>query len=448
MNSSRQLRLFLEPESVALIGARRSMGKGAFNALENLLSLGFPGKIYPVNPHADEILGRRAYHQVKDLPLGIDLAVVMVPREAVPQVARDCFSRAIKALIVVSQGFAEANSRGKELQAELVTAAKEAGARVIGPNSFGVVNAFRRFSTTLLPSAHDEVPVALISQSGGLLEGFWGFSFGKAVDLGNMCDVDFADVLEYLEDDPETKVITLHMEGVKDGRRFVEVARRVSQRKPVLVLKPGRRGKALQAVTSHTGSLAGTDPIYEAAFKKGGLIRAENVEELGDFTRAFLQLPPLKGNRLAIITPTGAGAIMALDAMEEEGFEPANLAMETLNRVREFFPPWSPPSNPLDMLFAGIAHGYGKIYRTSLEAVLEDEGVDGVLCIAGSPTLKSIRSVAAGKGKPVAVWLQGKLEKETLAQIKETGYEAVFPSPERAIKALAALRDYWRERPA
>ncbi|MCD5412986.1 MAG: CoA-binding protein [Dehalococcoidia bacterium] len=442
MNRAEQMRLFLEPRSVALVGARRQVGKGSFNALENLLNQGFPGEIYPVNPHAEEILGQKVYHKVKCLPRGIDLAVVMVPREAVLQAVEECLGRGIKALIVVSQGFAEADNRGRELQAALELMAKEAGARVVGPNSFGVINAFRRFSTTLLPSPRDQVPVALVSQSGGLLEGFWGFSFGKAVDLGNMCDVDFADVLGYLESDPETRVIALHMEGVGDGRRFIEVAQLVSQKKPVLVLKPGKSGKALQAVASHTGSLAGVDLVYQAAFRKCGLIRAENVEELGDFARGFLQLPPLKGNRLAIVTPTGAGAIMAMDAMEEQGFALAELSAETVSRIGEFFPPWAPPSNPVDMLFAGMAHGYGRIYRVSLEAVLDDENVDGVLCIAGSPSLKSIKGIAEGRSKPVAVWLQGGLDEEVLARIKESGYQAVFPSPERAIKALAALRDY------
>ncbi|MCL0034677.1 CoA-binding protein [Dehalococcoidia bacterium] len=217
MNRAEQIRLFLEPRSVALIGARRQVGKGSFNALENLLNQDFPGEIYPVNPHAEEILGQKVYHKVKCLPRGIDLAVVMVPREAVLQAVEECLGRGIKALIVVSQGFAEADNRGRELQAVLELMAKEAGARVVGPNSFGVINAFRRFSTTLLPSPRDQVPVALVSQSGGLLEGFWGFSFGKAVDLGNMCDVDFADVLGYLESDPETRVIALHMEGVGMG---------------------------------------------------------------------------------------------------------------------------------------------------------------------------------------------------------------------------------------
>lgn len=339
MNRAEQMRLFLEPRSVALVGARRQVGKGSFNALENLLNQGFPGEIYPVNPHAEEILGQKVYHEVKCLPRGIDLAVVMVPREALLQAVEECLGRGIKALIVVSQGFAEADNRGRELQAALELMAKEAGARVIGPNSFGVINAFRRFSTTLLPSPRDQMPVALVSQSGELLEGFWGFSFGKAVDLGNMCDVDFADVLGYLESDPETRVIALHMEGVGDGRRFIEVAQLVSQKKPVLVLKPGKSGKALQAVASHTGSLAGVDLVYQAAFRKCGLIRAENVEELGDFARGFLQLPPLKGNRLAIVTPTGAGAIMAMDAMEEQGFALAELSAETVSRIGEFFPP-------------------------------------------------------------------------------------------------------------
>jgi acetyltransferase len=441
INIIEQMKLFLEPKSVALIGVPRRTGRGSFNVLESLLSLGFSGEVYPVNPHAREILGKRVYQDVKELPKGVDLAIIMVYRSAVPGVVKDCVEKGIKALIIVSGGFAEADAYGKELQADVVRIAKEGGARIIGPNSLGIFNNFRNFSSTFLPPRWEKIPVALISQSGGFLEGFWNFTVGKAIDLGNMCDVDFSDALEYLENDPEIKVIAMHIEGIRDGRRFLKVAERVSRKKPILAIKPGRGEVARQTVASHTGSLSGEGWIYEAAFKKCGLIRVENVDELGDFVQAILYLPFPKGNKLAIITPTGAGAVMALDGGENYGFQLAQLSAKTINKIKEFFPPWSPPLNPIDMMSAGIAHGYGKVYRASLEALLEDEGVDAVLCIAGSPTLKSIKSIAEGKGKPVMVWLLGKHDEEMLARIKEANYSAVFSSPERAIKALAMVRD-------
>ena len=227
MSITNPIEPFLKPRSVAIVGAPRGTGRGSFNVAENLLELGFEGQIYPVNPNMDSILGLRVYPLVKALPLGIDLAIVMVSRQAVPQVITQAIDRGIKRFIVVTEGFAEADEEGKALQSKIVTIAKEQRARIIGPNSVGVINSFHNFSSSPIASQIKTNPIAFVCQSGGFLEGFSEFVPGKSIDLGNMCDIDFAEMLEYLENDPEIKIIALHIEGLKDGKRFLQVATRV-----------------------------------------------------------------------------------------------------------------------------------------------------------------------------------------------------------------------------
>jgi len=437
------MKSFLEPGSIAIVGVPRRTGRGSFNILENLLNMGFQGRVYPVNPRAEEIMGIKSYPDVKAIPDPVDLAVLMIPRTAVPGVLRDCGEKGIGAVIVVSDGFAEADEEGKRLQEEVKRIAGACGLRVMGPNSLGVVNNFRRFSTTFLPVPPVASPVALVSQSGGFFAGFSEFAPGKGIDLGNMCDVDFADALEYLEEDPEIRVIALHMEAVGDGRRFLEAAGRVARKKPVLVLKTGTSGYGARAASGHTGSLTGSDEVFEAACRRAGLIRVRNVDELGDFTKAFLHLPPFTGERLAILTPTGGGAVMALDYMAAVGFVPARLSPQTVEELSPFWAPWSTPDNPVDMMSPGIMHGYKNVYKTSLEALLRDPNVDAILCIAGVPTLKTVREALGEAAKPVVTWALGRWE-EVYPRTQEVGYHAVYPTPERALRALAAVRDFTR----
>ena len=439
---TKPMELFLTPRSVAIIGASRRTGRGSFNIAEKLLDPGFKGQIYPVNPYMDNILGLRVYPSVEALPLGIDLGIVMVARQNVPRAVADSIRRNIKAFIVITEGFAEADEEGKALQLKLMEIAKENGARIIGPNSLGVIDRFHNYSSSFAVSKSKPNPIAFVCQSGGFLEGFSEFAPGKSIDLGNMCDIDFAEVLEYLEDDPETKIIALHIEGLKDGKTFLQVATRVQRTKPVLVLKAGRSERAAQASASHTGSLSGKSELYHAALKQAGLIQVDNVDELGDITRAFLHLPLLRGNRIAIITPTGGGATVSLDAMEQYGFELAELSESTIDAVKEFFSAWSPPHNPLDVMAPGLRHGYKMVYRVSLESLLEDKNVDAILCIAGSLTLKTIRTIIRGANKPVVTWVLGEWREDWLSQVRETDYQAIYRSPERAFLALAVLRNY------
>lgn len=445
---ARIVKPFFEPESVALVGVPRRTGRAAFNILETLVSCGYSGKLYPVNPNADTILGIKVYTQIESLPHGIELAIIMVPRDMVLRAVRSCAKRGIKAATIVSDGFAEAGNEGLKLQAQLVDQARIDGIRLVGPNSLGSINNFRSFSSSFLPPSSVKEPVALVSQSGGFFEGFFDFVAGKGIDLGNMCDVDYTDVLEYLEVDPDIKLIFLHIEGLKQGQRFLKVARKVCQKKPILALKTGRSAPAARAIASHSGSLAGEDELYNAAFRYSGIIRIDNSDELGDVTKALLYLPPLRGNRVGVITPTGGCAIMAVDALDREGLELATLSSQTIDSLRIYFPQWAPPRNPLDMLAAGMSHGYKNVYRACLEGLLCDPLVDAIICIAGWPTIKTIQEITTGATKPVVVWMQGRWTGETLSWIEKLGYKMAYPTPERAARALSALSGYfnWKDK--
>ena len=440
VKATNQMKPFLEPTSVALVGVPKRTGRASFNILQNLLEMGFPGRLYPVNPHGGEILGVKTYTTIDELPADIDLAVIMITRGSVPEAVEGCARRGIRAIIVVSDGFAETDGEGKALQNRIVRIAKTRGIRVLGPNSIGVVNNPYGFSSTFIPVPANENRVALVSQSGGFFEGFSGFTAGKGIDLGNTCDVDHADALDYLGDDPWTEVIAVHIEGVRGGARFLQAARRASLKKPVVVLKTGRSWPGTRAISSHTGSLTGRDEVYGAAFRQSGMIRVDDVDELGDVVGGLLHLPPPPGNRVGMITASGGVAILALDALEPNGLEAARLSPKTVEGLRDFFPPWSPPCNPVDIMTPGILHGYKKVYQAALGSLLKDGNVDAILCIAGAPTLKTIGELAVGAPKPVLTWAMGRWGEGVASRAVDVGYRAIFPTPERALRALAALR--------
>ncbi|MFH0814379.1 MAG: acetate--CoA ligase family protein [Pseudomonadota bacterium] len=452
MNISEQIRLFIEPKSVAIIGASRNIGQGSLNMVENLLTFGYAGKIFPVNPKAREILGIKTYPRTKDIPGPVDLAVIITPRAQTLGAVRDCVGKEIKALIIIGQGFADGDEEGKRMQAEMVNMARERGARIIGPNTLGIVNYFNHFNASLaeFPKG-DGTPVAIISQTGVFCLSYPKFgSLGKVFDIGNASDISFTDILEYLEDDPDTKIIFIYTEGINEGRRFIEVARRVTRKKPILAMKAGRSEVGKKAVASHTGALTGEDNIYETAFKQGGVIRVKNIEEFHDLSKALLNLPPMRGPKVGIVTTSGAGGIMASDACEDMDLEVASLSEKTKGKLERVYPPWMSVENPCDIWPAAsiMRHGLANVYKMILEALVEDENIDGIacLCIAVNygwghfniPTI--IRDVAKVSPKPIVAWFFGPdMEKEAV-KVEENKKTVAFPSVERGIKALAVLR--------
>jgi acetyltransferase len=452
MDVSRQMGLFMEPESIAVIGASKQTGEGSLSVLENLLRNKFKGKLYPVNPEADSILGINVFPSVRAVPGDIDLALITTPRHAVFESVKDCTRKGVKAIIIVAQGFADGHEDGKKLQADILETAKKSGARVLGPNTIGVYNAFHNLSTSFLGVKLEKIPIGIISQSGLFFPGHCELVLaGKALDIGNGGDVTFADGLEYFENDPETKVILLHIEGMRDGGRFVEVAKRVAKKKPIIAMKTGTSMEGAKAIQSHTGSLVGDNKIYDAIFRQCGVIRAGNMEELYDLARIFLFSSPMKGKRIAVLSMSGAGGVIATDACVKSNLEIARLSPETLAEIRKYFPPWVPIYNPVDLWtgFQISGYPYEELIQKILNAVAGDQNVDGILFISGVLTDNSFWNPRAAilqtintHHKPVACWMYGPERNDVLSDFEE-GKIPAFPSCERAVNALSKLNFTW-----
>ena len=453
-----QMKKFVEPKSVAIIGVSRSprrMHEVAFDVLTNLVNCGYRGKIYPIHPQASKIRGLKAYATITDAPGDIDLAVVNLPRDSVPGIVKECVSNGVKAIIIITQGFADANdAQGKQLQRKIDNVIKGTDTRILGPNTFGTANAFINFSSSFLETQMEKKPVGLVCQTGVFFLSPPGLEFiGKTIDLGNSSDVDFSDGLAYFEQDAETKVITLHIEGVSDGTRFLKQANQVVRKKPVIVLKTGRSEQAARAAQSHTGSLVGKDEIWDVVLKKAGVIRVSDIEELGDTTRAFYTLPLMKGRKIGIITWTGGFGIMGLDACQRFGLELAKLSSLSIDRLNALSPSWQDIDNPADIWPAvGIAKKGSllEVLEVTVKNFLDDIEVDAVLCVLGvfGPTigigLRQLveRTAKSHPDKPLVFYCYGPLRDEAKAGLEKTGKTLVFPSPDRAIRALEHLADY------
>jgi len=438
---------FLRPKSVALVGVSQRTGRGTFNILENLSEFGYKGKMYPVNPHASEILGFRAYENVQSLPRVVDLAVIMTPRDIVPEIVEECAEKGIKGAVIITEGFAEGDDTGRVLQGKIDDTVVRKGIRILGPNSIGVVNSFHNFSSAFIPLPKDLAPVALISQSGGFFEGFPDCSFGKGIDLGNTSDVNFTDAISYFENDDDIRVIVLYMEGINNVQAFMNTCRRVVRSKPIIAVKGGRGESGSKAAASHTGSLSGKEGLYHAMFRQAKILQVDSVGDVGDITRAFLSLPPFTGNRVAVITPTGAGGIITLDSIEDYGFQPAVLSRETIEGIVDLFQPWTHVGNPVDILSAGMAQGYKHVYTKVLESCLNDINVDIVIAICGVYTLKTTKAIVTQyPEKPVVAWIPGADQSFIAEKTKRYDFEPYYLSPDRALYALKMVRQYYKQR--
>jgi acetyltransferase len=310
------LDMFSNPRAVAVIGASRDPSKLGYGILSNIIQYGFPGDVYPINPKADELLGLACYPSVLDVDGPIDLAVIVVPYQFVATTLEECGQKGIRGAIVISAGFREAGLDGVRREKKLTAIADEYGIRLIGPNCLGVIDTHCPLNASFAAGMPPTGEIAFMSQSGALCTAIldWALpkniGFSRFVSLGNKADIDEVDLLEAWEQDPDTKVILLYTEGLTDGQRFIEVARRVTKNMPVVAIKSGTTSAGSRAVSSHTGSLAGSEQAYRAAFSQAGVMRAESIEEMFDFSLAFSYQPLLKGGRVAIVTNAGGPGIM------------------------------------------------------------------------------------------------------------------------------------------
>jgi len=440
------MREFFEPSGVAVVGASREPGKLGHEVLRNILEAGFKGKLYPVNPKADEVLGLKCYPSVKEVPEKIELAIVVVPARFVPSVIAECGGKGVRAAVVISGGFREVGAQGEELERQMLETAKKAKIRVLGPNCQGVNSASVGLCASW-PLVKARGPISVVSQSGTVLAsmGCWasedGVGVSKLVALGNKCDVDETELLAYLADDLETRVIALYIEGVRDGRKFVEVARDAVRKKPVVVLKGGRTPKGAEAVLSHTRSLAGEDAIFDAAFKQAGIIRVSGVEELYDACKGLALLPLPKGENVAIVTSSGGCGILATDACEELGLNVVDMPANVRQELAGELPPECILRNPLDLTGGANSKMYDDVL-TALDAANE---IHSVLVIVGDPMLGIaeviVRHLARGKTLVLVMLGGGKVEAEERAKL-QAAKVPVYPSPTRGALALAALTEY------
>ncbi len=453
---------FFNPRSVVLIGVSRQSGTGAYNNLEMMLRYGYGGTIHLVHPKVPEILGHRTFPGVAELPEIPDLAVISVGRDRVLPVFKDCAGKGIRHVIVISQGFSDADDAGAALQEQLVAVAREHGIRVLGPNTMGVLNGFAHFSTGFVDIAQDPSPppLTMVAQSGVFQVGYESFTHrvGKAVDVGNGCDIDFVDVLEYLETDPETRIIFIHMEGLKRGREFLNVAARIARVKPIIILKTGRSAAGAEAALSHTGSLVGEDAVIDAAFRRAGLIRVRNMVELKAVCQAFLHFSTMKGPRIGVVTATGACGIMTADACEDYGLELAPFPEAIREGLENPHIAWHRLRNPVDLWPLGMVSGsFTAVLKQAGRGLLADENVDAVLGIApamASPLHRDLDMVAAAKEinmenprrKPLALWLYGGDQSSQAAALEDESGVACFDSIDEALMGLSALLRWERFR--
>jgi acetate---CoA ligase (ADP-forming) len=443
------LQPFFAPTGVAVIGASTNPTKLGFGLARNLRQSGYKGAIHFVNPGADTLLGQPVYATIADVPDPVDLAVLLIPAPAVPAAVADCAARGIRAAIIASGGFREIGPEGAALEAECLRVAQGRDVRLIGPNCIGLLDTHLPLDTTFLPPPGPTPgDVAFISHSGAICAAVidWargqGFGLSRLVSLGNQVDVNESDVLAPVAADPHTKVITLYLEGVADGRRFVETARQVSRQKPVVALKVGRFAAGQQAVASHTGALAGEDSAYTAAFRQAGIIRANTSEELFDWARALAWCPPPQGRGVAVLTNAGGPGVTAVDALEAHDLQLAQLDPKTQASLREFLPPAASVNNPVDMLAGASPQQYAK----SLQLLLQDTAVHSVLVILPPPPMHTAGGVARAlipiiytATKPVIVAL---ISKRLIQKAIEHFRAARVPEyrfPERAASVLAIL---------
>ena len=455
-----ELKPFFEPKAVAIIGATNKKGKVGNVIFENFKrnkELGiFKGNIYPVNPKLDEIEGYKVYKSVKELPDDTDLAVISIPAPFVPATMKDIAEKGIKAVIIITGGFGELGEEGKKLEREIYEIAEANGIRVIGPNCVGVYVPDTGVDTVFLPEEKMDRPksgpIAFVSQSGAFAAAMldWaalaGIGIGKMVSYGNKIDVDDADLMDYFIYDEQIKVVTFYIEGVKDGRKFIEAAKRITKVKPVIALKSGRTEYGAKAASSHTGSLAGADVIYDAVFKQTGIIRAEDFEHMFDTAKAFAKCKLPKGDRVGIITDGGGAGVMASDAVAKFGLRMAQLSEETLNFLKENFPPHAVAGNPTDV----VGDTDAQRYKIAIEAFVNDPNVDAILVIVlfqvpllnEEEVIEILADYAKKSEKPIVAVAMGGRKTEHYAKLLEEKGVPVYPTPERGVRALADLVRY------
>lgn len=445
------LEAFFNPKSIAVVGASREEEKVGHRIFRNLVDSGFKGEIYPINPNAETILGYKCYSSIGDIEDDVDLAVVVVPAKIVLKVAEECGRKGVKGIIVISAGFSETGREGTLLEKELVSKCREYGMRMQGPNCLGFINSRNGMNASFASTTPIPGNVSIVSQSGALGSTIlnWanlnGMGLANFISVGNEADLNTADFLEALADEENTRVVGIYIEGVKNGERFIEVARKLSKRKPIVALKAGTTEVGVRAVSSHTGSLAGSDIAFSSAFRKAGVLRVNTMKEFFDLLLAFEDQPVPKGKDVLVVTNGGGPGILAVDACEKMGLNLPLLEQDLRESLRKQLPPHASVNNPLDVLGDADENRY----RLALETALSSRVVNSVIVIltpqAMTPSEKVAQVVVETKRrfeKPLIATFMGFDNESPTIRILQEGKIPNYDFPESAAFVLRRMYDY------
>ena len=446
------LEMFTEARGVAVVGASTSPDKLGYQVLHNIIRYGYEGGIYPVNPTAPEILGLKAYPSVLDCPDPVDLAVILVPNKAVPAVMEQCGQRGLKGAVVITAGFREVGPQGRALEQQVVDICHRYGMRMVGPNVLGIIDTVLKLNASFAAGMPDRGRIAFMSQSGALCTSILdlamgqGIGFSRFYSIGNKADINELDLVKTWAEDPETRAIMAYLEGITNGPEFIHIASQVTRHKPIIAIKSGTTSAGSKAVSSHTGTLAGSEAAYDAAFKQCGIIRAGSVQDLFDYAQAFARQPLLEGDAIAVITNAGGPGIMASDAIERAGLKLAALTNETKLGLQALLPAAASVANPIDVLGDAPAARYA----LGIEAALKDPNVNAILLVLTPQTSTQIPETAEvlGKlskqyGKPVFGAMMGDAAIRKGVEVLRSYDVPNYQVPERAVAAIAAM---WQHR--
>ena len=473
MEEKANLDSFFNPRSVAIIGATKKKDKAGHVIFKNFATNKnrgvFKGEVFPVNPHEESILGFKCYPSVTEIPGDLDLTVVVVPAKIVPKIMAESVEKKVRVSIIITSGFKEIGNT--ELERQVVMTAREGGIRILGPNCLGVYYQKTGMDTLFLPetkvlTSGDEVvatprplfgEIAVVTQSGAFgvaaLDFLAGRQIGvsKFVSFGNKSDVTESEMMDYLLHDKETKVILLYVEDIKNGRKFLEIAKRVTLKKPVVALKAGRSSAGARAAASHTGAIAGSDKIYDAAFEQTGVIRARDMEEFFDVGKAFAMQPPAQGRNIGILTDAGGPGIMAVDECEDNGLLVERFSEATLHRFQEMkdqgvLPKFSATSNPVDLTGSAT----DDMFEVAADLMFQDTEVNGIILLGlhHIPALRDkyiegVAKISSKYSKPIVMCDIGETEMALYTRFKFDKFGIPsYPSPEDAARSIKALVSY------
>ncbi|MCD6533882.1 MAG: CoA-binding protein [Deltaproteobacteria bacterium] len=452
------MKYLFTPESVAVIGASDNPGKLGFHVMKSLTKGGFTGRIVPINPSSDKIMGLKTFSSITAYNGQIDLVIVVVPAKLVAAVFRECATKGVKGIVLITAGFKEIDDRaGTALQEEIAGIANDAGIPVIGPNTMGMINLRADLNASFTPefSRLMKGSIALVSQSGGMsavlgyLAMRMNVGFSKIIGLGNRMNVDFDQAIDYLVDDPDTKVIMLYMEGIDDPRKLMETIKKHSSKKPIIIYKTGSASKSDQASRSHTGSMAGRHEIYMGSFSQAGMLGVDNAETLLDTARALAACPIPDGPGVAVLTGQAGPGIAACDACEAQGLKMVQFTEKTQQKINENLPPLALRTNPVDM---GPAWYNTSASKEIIKVAMNDDNVNGILflMVFGSANVDALKGISNilnkwAQKKPVisCILSPPDIWDEQIKELEQSGALINYPTPERAANAMANL---WRYR--